>query len=114
MRCHRNRIETGCLRKRLERPNRERPETVDIVMGIWTAPEDHIRCPRDRDFRPGSTVEDDDLGVGLADIENGDASKTLPVHGIWKTVMRSLWTGELSRLVAMMSAICAHHLFITG
>src|SRR6185369_7694118 len=92
---------------------REGPEPVDIVVRIKSTPENRVRSSRHGDFGAGRAVQDHDLGIGLADVENGDAA-VIRRHGIWKTVTRSLWTGELSGLVAMMSAMCAHHFLMTG
>ncbi len=56
-------------------------------------------------------VDQRQLGVGLADVDDGDVSTG---HGMWKTVSSGTDTGSLSALVSMMSAMWAHHFRITG
>ncbi len=110
----RNGVEAGLARKALQRIARKGPEGLYVVMRIETGFDRDIRPFQDGDLGARLAVEHDHLGIGLADVEDGDAAIRGGVHGIWKTVTRSLWTGELSGLVAMISAMCAHHFFMTG
>ncbi len=63
------------------------------------------------DFLEALEIDQCDLGVCLADIDDGDGFHH---HLRWKTVLSGTATGSLSARVSMISAIWAHHFRITG
>ncbi|MNT58770.1 hypothetical protein D3C72_1962300 [compost metagenome] len=110
-----NRIETVLLAEPLKGGENEAPEHFHIVMRINSIAKDRVRLFLGSNLLSAAGVDDDDLGIGLADIDDRDTARFDAVgHGRWNTVTRSFAMGELSGLLSMMSAICAHHFFITG
>ena len=81
-------------------------------MRIGPVGEDGVGGRADRDLRQRFEIDQRELGVGLADVDDGDVAGI--AHFIWKTVSSGTATGSLSGFVSMMSAICAHQRFITG
>ena len=88
----------------------EPPQSIDVEMWIETIPNDRIRpCP-DSEFPLRDDIDQRNLRVGLADINDLDVAHQV----IWKTVTSGTATGSLSGFVSMISAIYAHQRFMTG
>ncbi|QTK82465.1 Hypothetical protein AT6N2_L1744 [Agrobacterium tumefaciens] len=84
-------------------------------MRVGAIAENGVRPLLAGNFLAAAGVDDDHFGIGLADIDDRDPARSGALaHGRWNTVTRSFTTGELSGLLSMMSAIWAHHFFITG
>ncbi len=66
-------IETRLLRKIRKTCQKEAPQRLDIIMRIGAVAEHSVRHAARGNFLAACRINHDDFGIGLADIENGDA-----------------------------------------
>ena len=81
-------------------------------MRVGRSGQNHIWRLFNGQFGAQFKIDECDLGIGLADVDDCDEARR--VHGMWKTVSSGVAMGSLSGLTAMMSAMCAHQRFMTG
>ena len=111
-----DRANTLPLRRRRQLSDQPRLDTMHVELAR------ERRKPRNRnggrrtldgpDRGPGCVLDEDELGVGLADIDDGDERG----HGQsrWKTGCKDTTTGDASGFVFMMSPMKAHQRCITA
>ena len=109
MRRHRNRVDPVAGMEIGQMSQEEIPMPVEVEMRPGRAGQDLVRAGHHVDLGQRRAVDKRQLGIGLADIDDGDTG-----HGRWNIGISGTATGSLSGCVCIRSAICAHHLRITG
>ena len=102
---HRNRVDMALAIERAEAVEDEVPQTIDVEMRIGTVTQHRVRRAPRVDLGKPVEVDQRHLGVGLADVDDGDVADRCCCHSIWNTVSSGTATGSLSGFVSMMSAI---------
>lgn len=91
----------------------------DIRVGVATIPQNHVRGRPNPDLVPLRRIDDDQLDVGLPDIDHRDPAggrrrRPSGRHGRWNSVWSGRTTGASDGSVSMRSAMWAHQRRITG